>query len=356
MPSQSVFYDTRDLPTNVLTLVDDNFYDFVEQRLGVFQSMLLKIQHINSVPCFLLTDDPCDILNLNADDNDLNVLRQQICFPLLDGSFVIKPGVRNGFKCLRDLLTKTTDEKLKQSKYRKAQSVTAVSINTSISTAPLIITTSAPQTIIAPVSQTSVTPAPQTNITPVQQTTSSLSIDTSLTSIIEHRKYFLNLLKNWCFNHKDDFNLDTFELKEGKDFILNVLYNENNELEANIKCNCSRRISLSIKDGKIQLSNFQKHLLKTNCSHIQSIKKTYEAQKKLHLQQSTGALSSSSAVTVTSTVPIQQQSILQTSDSVSTGASSITTAPSSSTQTNSRKRSQPSSQISSSQKTKRSRI
>jgi hypothetical protein len=60
MSSQNVFHETKDLSTNLLTLVDDMFYDFVEKRLGVYQSSLLKIQQINSVSCFLLIHDPCE--------------------------------------------------------------------------------------------------------------------------------------------------------------------------------------------------------------------------------------------------------------------------------------------------------
>jgi hypothetical protein len=65
-------------------------------------------------------------------------------------------------------------------------------------------------------------------------------------------------------------------------------------------------------------------------------------------------------ITLTSSTPMQQQSIFQVPAFVSTDASSVMTASSSSMQTpvtdkNSRKRSQPSSQLSSSQQTKRSR-
>ncbi|CAF4651531.1 unnamed protein product, partial [Didymodactylos carnosus] len=164
------------------------------------------------------------------------------------------------------------------------------------------------------------------------------------------------------FEHKTEFMLDSFDLKEGKDFFLNVNYNQNNSLEASVKCNCTRSITLTLKAGKIQLSNFQKHLRTTNCNHIKSLKKIDEEQKKQSLQQFTSTSSSSTIVPLTSTTPAQQQPILQVPAFVSTdaGASSVMTASSSSmqspvTHTNSQKRGQPSSQFSSSQKTKRSR-
>ncbi|CAF1477441.1 unnamed protein product [Rotaria magnacalcarata] len=83
MYAESVFHEARDLPTNVLTLVDDMLYAFVEQCLGLYQSLLLKIQQINSVPCFLLTNDPCEVLNLNINDDDLNALKTKNMFSII---------------------------------------------------------------------------------------------------------------------------------------------------------------------------------------------------------------------------------------------------------------------------------
>jgi hypothetical protein len=360
MISQNVFYDTKDLPGNILTLVDDSFYDFIEQRLGVDRSSLLKLQQINSVPCLLLTGDPCEILNLNIDDYDLNLLKNKMCFLLYDGSFVVKPGVITGFKCLRELLTKKTEEKLKHSRNTKTQLPTAPPIN--ILTSPPSFLTSSITTTIS-TSQATTTSAPQQSATttaPQQSPPTSLSHASPSTSISEHRKYLLNLLKQWCFNHKNDFNLDSFDLNEGKDFILYVIHNHNNDLEPSIKCNCGRLIVLTVKNGKIQLSNYQKHLRTATCTHMNSLKKLDEKGKKSNRPQTTSDLSSSAAVTSAAAAPQQQQTILQVPVLVSPGASSIVIPPTSDTQstisqTNLRKRSQPSSHLSSSQKAKRRR-
>jgi hypothetical protein len=146
MISQNVFYDTKNLPANILTLVDDDFYNFVEQRLGVHQSSLLKLQQINSVPCLLLTNDPCEILNLNIDDDDFNLLKTKMCFLLSDGSLVVKPGIKTGLKCLHELLTKKTEEKLKQPRNTKTQLPTAPSINI-LASPPSFLTSSMTTTI-----------------------------------------------------------------------------------------------------------------------------------------------------------------------------------------------------------------
>ncbi|UJR29574.1 hypothetical protein I4U23_010791 [Adineta vaga] len=145
-----VSHDTKTLPRNILTLVDDDFYRFVEQRLGVYQALLLKIQQINSVPCFLLSSDPCEVLNLNIDDADVNDLKRKMCFILSDGSCFIKPGIRTGFKCLNELLSKETDHKLKQSRNIRTELPTFSSVNiltspSSILTSPITTTISTQQ-------------------------------------------------------------------------------------------------------------------------------------------------------------------------------------------------------------------
>ncbi|CAF4366406.1 unnamed protein product [Rotaria sordida] len=84
-----------------------------------------------------------------------------------------------------------------------------------------------------------------------------------------------------------------------------------------------------------------------------------EEQKKINLQQSPDTLSSSTSMTLKPSPPIQQPASLAPV-SVSTGALSSMAIPSANTQTpalktNSRKRGHSSSQVASSQKTKRNR-
>ncbi|CAM4808971.1 unnamed protein product [Rotaria magnacalcarata] len=213
----------------------------------------LIISTINSVPCFLLTNDPCEVLNLNIDDDALNVLKGKICFPLSDGSFIVKPGFKTGFICLRDLLSKKTEERLKQLRSTKTQSTTAAPMNNIPSSSPS--------------SSPSLTP-PRTTIASAPQIAASPSSDIVATPIMEHRRYFLNLLKSWCSNHKDDFLSDSFDLNEGKDFILNVLYDQNNDLKVNVKCNCNKSITLAMKDDA-----------RTTVSQTNSRKRSHESSQ-----------------------------------------------------------------------------
>ena len=340
MFTQTVFYDTRDLPPDVLTLIDDQFYDFVQGRLGEHQSSLLKLQEINSVPCFLLTDDPCQVLNLNIDDNEVKLLKKHVCFLLSDGSFVVKPGVRTGFKCLRDILTKRTEEKLKQARTTKPQVAPGDSMNAS----PSLLVPIPPVTTIAPAP--SLAPVP------------SAHSDTS-SSIFEHRKYFLDRLKRWCCDHQNDFSIDNFDLQDGEDFDLNVSLGSNGDVEAYVRCKCESRVNLSIKERKIQLSNFQKHLRATNCSHVRAMQKRDEEQRNKQTQQSIMVASPASA-TALSSPTATQRSIEQSAVVLPSRASSTILVPSSSasrslSSTESRKRALRSSQSSPGRRTKRSR-
>jgi hypothetical protein len=75
MFGHTVFHKIVEFPIDVLSLADDKFYDFVQEKLGVYQSILLKIPQMKSVACFLLASDPYEILNLCIDDYDLTLLK-----------------------------------------------------------------------------------------------------------------------------------------------------------------------------------------------------------------------------------------------------------------------------------------
>ena len=343
MFGQTVFHNIADLPMDVLSLVDDKFYDFVQEKLGSYQSTLLKIQQINSVACFLLTSDPCEILNLCIDDDDLKLLKKHVCFLLSDGSYVVKPGVQSGFKCLRDLLTKKTEEKLKQVRSSRPQ-------------APLNNSTNTPtvSTFVSVSPFDDVSPQPQMAPTAVFRSDGAMTI-------IDHRRYVLNLLKQWCSSHRDDLSVATLDLKEGKDFNLNVSFDQNGDLQSSVKCKCNRSITLTIKNGKIQLCNFQKHLRMTNCSHIKSMKKVDTRQRRTSLDQETIGSSPSDFDSTTSpmTREDKQRRSSPSFDSPATnsspGVSSVNDLSSSRSRTSTFKRNQPSSKSSPSRSAKRTR-
>jgi hypothetical protein len=139
-----------------------------------------------------------------------------------------KPGIRTGFKCLRDILTKKTEEKLKQARAMKPHVTPGNSTNSS----PESLVSTPPVAIIAPeLSLASVSFAP--NLTPA--------------SIIGHKRYFVNRLKRCYSDYEDDFSIDGFNLHEGEDFFLNVSVHVNGHVEATVRCKCESRINLPIK-------------------------------------------------------------------------------------------------------------
>ncbi|CAM4826973.1 unnamed protein product [Rotaria magnacalcarata] len=66
----------------------------------------------------------------------------------------------------------------------------------------------------------------------------------------------------------DDFLSDSFDLNEGKDFIPNVLYDQNNDLKVNVKCNCNKSITLAMKDDA-----------RTTVSQTNSRKRSHESSQ-----------------------------------------------------------------------------
>ena len=52
----------------ILSYTNEKFYKFVETCLGSLHARILQCQHINSIPCFLLTEAPCSMFLLDIDD------------------------------------------------------------------------------------------------------------------------------------------------------------------------------------------------------------------------------------------------------------------------------------------------
>ncbi|CAF1509223.1 unnamed protein product, partial [Rotaria sp. Silwood1] len=249
----------KSLSPSVLYLTDDDFYDFIKKQLGYHQSRLLEIQKISCTSVFLMTDDICDALELDIDCKELNDLKEELCFKLKDGSFIVRPGIKNSFGCLKTVMMKLTEDKLKEQSKRKNPSTTTRTDLVSATINPLTTTSS---------NLTSTTTNTSTEINvvePLPPSTSQLSID-------DHKQYLLNLLKQWFLHQKENLKLDKLDFTDGIDFHLNVL-NNNNNINATIVCNCGILIKLPSKDGKIQLSNYYKHLRDSKCLHMKEKRK-----------------------------------------------------------------------------------
>ncbi|CAF1121642.1 unnamed protein product [Adineta steineri] len=105
---------------------------------------------------------------------------------------------------------------------------------------------------------------------------------TSSLSLAEHKSHVLQLIKKWCHDNKENLNLENFQLEEDTDFTLDIEFDQNSNVQANIECKCGRMISLPRNGSKIQMSNYYKHLYSLGCSHMKGIKKDGQ---KLQVQQ-----------------------------------------------------------------------
>ena len=113
MLATSCYLDTNRLPNNVFSYTDQVFYDFVEVYLGELYARLLYYLHMRSVPCFLLTENPCGIFALDIDDELLEELSQEMCIKLKNKQLIVKPDIENGFVFLKSLLLKKIQDETK---------------------------------------------------------------------------------------------------------------------------------------------------------------------------------------------------------------------------------------------------
>jgi hypothetical protein len=146
---------------------------------------------------------------------------------------LVKPGVISGFRSLKEALEKRLNEQLTKSKKNMQQhNRYRMFINSDI------------------------------------RGTTSKKL-----SLSEHKEYVLKLIKRWCSENRENLNLYNFNLEENVDFTLNIDLDKNQDVNASIKCKCSKLISLAKNDSKIQVSNYYKHLLSKGCDHMRDLKK-----------------------------------------------------------------------------------
>ncbi|CAF2007723.1 unnamed protein product [Rotaria magnacalcarata] len=257
------------LPTEVLALSGYDFFQFIKSTLGEPEAHLLNKIAVKSISSLLLTEDPLDIFNYDVDDDELESLKNELCFRLKNQKLLIKPGVISGFRSLKDALKKRINEASTQTKKKRQKSLTCNS--------------------------SSVSSLPTTRTEP------------NRLSLSEHKEYVLKFIKRWCSENKENFGLENFDLTENVDFIFNIEFDENSDVKASIKCKCSKLVLLGKNDNKIQVSNYYKHLQSTACDHMKQIKDVERNLKSIQQQQQQ---QSSIAGTLTS-APQSQTSLIQ---------------------------------------------
>ncbi|CAF2626828.1 unnamed protein product [Rotaria sp. Silwood2] len=209
-----ILIDTSVLPSNIMSLRDDNFIDFVKEEAGHAAAVLLELQ----VSMYL--------------KNKYGYMQD-------DGTCIIQPGVKGNIEYLISLLKKkcVDDARLVKSSKRNQLS------------SSLTITTDTSSTIRKPTSSVVSDSSRET----IPSKSSNLSV-------AEHKSYIIDTLNNWCKNNKSKDNNERFSLVEGKDYFISLQNDSSGTLKCNIKCCCEKWTTLVFRRGKFQLSNFYRHL------------------------------------------------------------------------------------------------
>ncbi|CAF1224941.1 unnamed protein product [Rotaria sp. Silwood1] len=136
----SFSYQFDYLPSNILTLSGDDFFQFIKSTLGEPKANSLFKISVKTTSSFLLIENPLDILNEDIEDEELEKLKEQLCFKMKNDKLLIQPD-----------------------KKQSDDNVSSIS---------------------------SVLP---------KQTTTSPSL-----SISKHQEYVLKLIKKWCLENKEN--------------------------------------------------------------------------------------------------------------------------------------------------------
>ena len=274
--STSRNYDN--LPIKVLSLSGYEFFQFIKSTLGEPEADLLNKISIRTTMSFLALNDPLDIFNHEIEDEDLEQLRDKLCFKLKNDKFMIKPGVISGFRSLKDTLEKRMNEQ--QTKTRIKRELHDMNLNPNAS---------------------------------VLCSLESLDESTALyrnTLVSSHKEHVTRLIKIWCLENKENFDLDHLNLEENVDFTVKIDVDKENELKANIECKCGKFIRLAKNGSKIQVSNYYKHLQSKGCHHFKNIRKAARNSKFTQQHSSTSVESTCSAPGISISVsPVHHQSM-----------------------------------------------
>lgn len=172
------------LPSNVLALSGYDFFQFIRNTLGEPEANLLCKISVRTTSSLLLVENPLDIFNEDIEDEELEKLKDQLCFKMKNDKLIIKPGVLAGFLSLKQALKDKFNQQATTKNKRKNQQLDS---NVSLVSSSILSTQ--------------------------RRTTSSLSID-------EHHSYVIKLIKNWCLENQENLGLESLDLEEGIDFIV----------------------------------------------------------------------------------------------------------------------------------------
>ena len=239
--------DLNNLSNEVLFYSNDEFYQFIENCLGVDEMILLKLQSIKNVRTLIHVPNVFSILSINC--KELRELKTRLCFIDEDDkmNIIIKSGIKAGFDDLIAVLKEKTNKNNKRAKRTQSSSVPIYpATNDTPSNQSLLNASSLDASDSSSISTLATTPKPQ-------------SIDDYVQLIMESvEKFSYCTLKNNLLKNNSDYSI-----------CLNSL---NGRVDGYIKCGCRTKIKIAFRPNTnyFQLSPFFKHLKNTRCSMMKS--------------------------------------------------------------------------------------
>ncbi|CAF3387997.1 unnamed protein product [Rotaria sp. Silwood1] len=117
----SISYHFDHLSPNVLTLSGYDFFQFIRTTLGEPEANFLNKISVKTTSSFILIENSLDIFNQDIDDEELDTLKEQLCFKMKNDKFLIKPGVLSGFVSLKEALKEKLNQQIKPATKKKQQ-------------------------------------------------------------------------------------------------------------------------------------------------------------------------------------------------------------------------------------------
>ena len=233
--SKSLYADTKSLPSNIMDLRDESFYEFVRQYSGKRVAELLAFQECNGVDSLLACPDIAAILRFQSDE--LNDIKKNTCITLTDGTIVLLPGLESSINNLMKILKKRRDEINKQA--QRIQSIKSVLPNSNpispvVSTALSITHT--------PIHTTSVSNLPMPD-----NPNSLSSNNSSITGVLlndEISDKISTTISDWLQKKQEEFGLINTDFRQGIDFQIELNKRRDGVI---MRCKCGLKCAVSQK-------------------------------------------------------------------------------------------------------------
>ena len=231
--------DTKSLPSNIMDLRDEAFYDFIRQFSGKRVAELLAFQECNGVDSFLGCKDVTAVLHLKSDQ--INDLKNKMSITLSDGSVALLPGIESSISSLIKLLKKKREEINKQA--QRLQSITSSVLSAPTTTSSVLPTTGV--LIYQPSIHTS---SPSDAPIPANSSNSpSLNFSATpnpLTYEISSR--ISATITNWLKDKQRELNLINISFQQGIDFHVELNQRRDGVI---MRCKCGMKNAISQKQG-----------------------------------------------------------------------------------------------------------